>query len=91
MIQCTNSDQARFLRFALASSTAPAAAVMISVAVQASHMPVMPHAADMRNAAGTMTISPRSRETTCAGTAFSTEVKYVDKITLYPINKAEVK
>ena len=44
-----------------------------------------------RKAIGIIRISPRRREMICAGSAFSTEVKYIERMILNPANTREVK
>ena len=48
---------------------------MDSVAGKAHHMPAIPAMLDKRNAIGIMMKNPRKREMTCAGPAYSVEVK----------------
>ncbi len=51
-----------------------------SAAGKASHTPVIPHKADRRNARGMINRNPRKIEMICAGSGFSIDVKYTDRI-----------
>ena len=59
-----------------ARKPAATAHTIASVTGKASHTPVSAHSAHSKNAAGRMTMSPRSRETICAGRARYSEEKY---------------
>ncbi len=63
------------LYFDLKYKTAAAPAVKSSVKGNVSHSPVRPSVADIKNAKGTISTTPRSKDTAFPGLALSMEVK----------------
>ena len=64
---------------------------MISVIGKESQIPLIPISQERQTAAGSIRNSPRAREMTCAGSAWSVAAKYIARMILKPANGMAVK